>query len=179
MVYSDDYENEELRGKPKGIKAVLSERGLWQPGLCLVCPSDVRCSDTLSCCARTVMSRQPDFVAQRGLLEEVITAAGHKIIFYPKFHCELNYIENFWGAAKQYTRKHCNYSWAGLQETVPSAMSSISLTTIRRFACKTQRYMDVYRKNLSGKAAEYAVKKYRSHRRIPASVLMNVNALLN
>ncbi|CCI11631.1 unnamed protein product [Albugo candida] len=156
MVYSDDYENEELRGKPKGIKAVLSERGLWQPGLCL-----------------------PGFVAQRGLLEEVITAAGHKVISYLKFHCELNYVENFWGAAKQYTRKHCNYSWAGLQETVPSAMSSISFTTIRRFACKTQRYMDVYRKILSGKAAEYAVKKYRSHRRIPVSVLMNVNALLN
>ncbi|CCI11476.1 unnamed protein product [Albugo candida] len=145
MVCSDDYENEELRGKPNGVKAVLSERGLWQPGLCLVCPSDVRCSDTLSCCARTVMSRQPDFVAQRGLLEE-------------------------------YARKHCNYFWAGLQETVSSAMSSISLTTIRRFACKTQRYMDVFRKNLSGKAAEYAVKKYRSHRRIPVSVLMNVNA---
>ena len=30
MVYSDDYENEELRGKTKGIKAVFSERGLWQ-----------------------------------------------------------------------------------------------------------------------------------------------------
>ncbi len=41
------------------------------------------------------MSEQPDFLAQKGQLEEVIVVAGHQVIFYPKFYCELNYIENF------------------------------------------------------------------------------------
>ncbi|CAG8756828.1 601_t:CDS:1, partial [Cetraspora pellucida] len=42
------------------------------------------------------MSQQLDFLAQKGQLEEIIVAAGHQLVFYSKFHCELNYIENFW-----------------------------------------------------------------------------------
>lgn len=37
---------------------------------------------------------------------------------------------------------------------------------------KAQRYMDVYRKGISRKDAEYAVKKDRSHRRVPNSILL-------
>src|SRR4051794_39308471 len=120
------------------------------------------------------MSQQPDFLAQKGWLEEVITAAGHQVVFYPKFHCELNYIENFWGAAKKFSRSNCDYSWTGLQKTVPLALASVSLTTICQYARKAFRYMDVYRKGLTGQTAEFAVKKYRSHRRVPDSVLESV-----
>ena len=35
--------------------------------------------------------------------------------------------------------------------------------------------MDLYRKGISGKLAEYAVKKYRSHRRIPDGVIIKQN----
>ena len=50
-----------------------------------------------------ILELQPDFVNQKSLIEETIESHGHKVIFYPKFHCELNFIELFWGAAKQYT----------------------------------------------------------------------------
>ncbi len=36
------------------------------------------------------------------LVQEVIEAAGHLCIFLPKFHCELNFIEFFWGWVKRY-----------------------------------------------------------------------------
>ncbi len=55
------------------------------------------------------MSEQSDFLVQKGQLEEVIVAAGYQVIFYPKFYCELNYIENFWNAAKKFSRLHYNY----------------------------------------------------------------------
>ena len=74
--------------------------------------------------------------------------------------------EGNWGAAKRYARNNCNYTWSGLQETV-RALHSIDLITIRRFARKTWRYMDLYRHGVTGKLAEYAAKKYISHRRIP------------
>jgi hypothetical protein len=87
MIFSSNYHIPELREQPKGLKQVLIERGLWPSG-------GLKLEE-----ARKIMSQQPDFLMQKGRVEEVIVAAGHKVIFYPKFHCELNYIENFWGAA--------------------------------------------------------------------------------
>ena len=121
------------------------------------------------------MSQQPDFLAQKGRLEKIIVAARHKIIFYFKFHCELNYIENFWDVAKKFSQSNCDYSWTGLHKTVPLALASVPLATIRRYARKAFCYMDVYRKDLTGKAAEFAVKKYRSHHQVPDSVLQSVD----
>ena len=86
-----------LAGQPKGIKIILQERKLWTTNLRLDCRG--KCGDTGSCCGRSVIKNQPDFKAQKGLLEETITAADHLIIFYPKFHCEYNLIENVWGEA--------------------------------------------------------------------------------
>ena len=52
----------------------------------------------------------------------------------------------YWGAAKKYARDKCDYSWAGLQKTVPEALDSVSLITIKKFARKSWRYMDIYHK---------------------------------
>ena len=40
-----------------------------------------------------------------------------------QFHCELNWIERYWGAAKQYSRSHCSYSLSGLRSVIPIALS--------------------------------------------------------
>ena len=108
----------------------------------------------LTCCARHILATQDDFKNQKPLLQELIEARGHKVIFYPKFHCELNYIEMYWGAAKRYVRQHCNYTWKGLQENVPNAFDSIPLKQIRKYAMRASRFMDCYRKGLTVLQAE-------------------------
>ena len=85
------------------------------------------------------MAKQPDFVDQVGMLEKLIVGKGLKIIFYPKFHPEINYIENFWGAAKRYARTHCDNTGRGLLETLPKALGSVSITELRPYARKAQR----------------------------------------
>ncbi len=58
-----------------------------------------------------------------------------------------------------------------LKEVVPHALDSISLTKIRQFSRRSARYMSAYELGLSGKAAVFAVKRYRSYRRVPETVL--------
>ena len=83
--------------QPKGMCKVLIERGLYSDKLHMQCKLD--CISN-SCCAKQILELQPDFKEQKSLVQEVIEAAGHLCIFLPKFHCELNYIEFFWGAVK-------------------------------------------------------------------------------
>jgi len=52
------------------------------------------------------MESETDFVNEKSLLEIEIVKHGHKVLFYPKFHCELNYIEFFWAAVKRYKREN-------------------------------------------------------------------------
>jgi hypothetical protein len=166
--------------QPKGMKHVLIERGLWRDDLladCKLCKGKTKITDITrtECCARRILSLQSDFLAQKSRLQEEIEKCEQKCIFYPKYHCELNYIEMYWGAAKRYTREHCNYTWNGLQKTVPEALDSISLIIIRKYARKSWRYMDIYRKGITGRMAEYAVKKYKSHRRVPDTIYNELN----
>ena len=51
-----------------------------------------------SCCCH--LFNQPDLVNQTSQLEEVIASCGHICNFYLKYHCELNLIEQYWGAVK-------------------------------------------------------------------------------
>jgi hypothetical protein len=96
MIFPQDHP--EFPDQPKGIKQVLTERGLWINNLHMHCKT---CAPgATSCCAKQILELQPDFKAQRSLVQEVIEAAGHLCIFLPKFHCELNFIEFFWGTVK-------------------------------------------------------------------------------
>jgi hypothetical protein len=107
--------------EPKGIKAVLTEQGLYQMrlhGKCQKCESGAT-----NCCNKHIFKLQLDFQQQKSLVKEVIEAAGHLCIFLPKFHCELNFIEFFWGTVKRYLWDNCDYTFETLKENMPKAMS--------------------------------------------------------
>ena len=81
----------------------------------------------------------------------------------------------FWGAAKKFTRENCEYTLSSLKTNLPLAFDSISVEQIRAYARLSWRWMDAYRHGLSGKAAEYAVKNNKSHRRINEDVMNRIN----
>ena len=155
---------------PKGMRQVLVERGLWSEGLRMSC-KNCKSGET-RCCAKRILDLQQDFLAQRSLVQEVIEAAGHFCIFLPKFHCELNFIEFFWGAVKRYLRENCDYTFSPLQANLPAALASVNLNTIHRWEHRMVRWMDAYRSGLGAKDAQIKVKQfssrqYTSHRRVP------------
>jgi hypothetical protein len=53
------------------------------------------------CCMQRVLSLQEDFRDEKPLLQLIIEKAGHKCLFLPKFHCELNPIEMVWSQLKR------------------------------------------------------------------------------
>jgi hypothetical protein len=95
--------HEKFPGWFKGMEQIIRERGFWPAGArnVLAQCKDFKCEDgATTCCCRRILFTQPDFVHQKSELEEYIVSRGHICDFYPKFHCELNFIEQYWGAAK-------------------------------------------------------------------------------
>lgn len=162
----------EFPDEPKGIKQVLLERDLWVDKLTMKCCQGKCTTGSVDCCAKRLLERQPDFEEQRSLVQEVIKEAGHTCIFLPKFHCELNFIEYFWGVVKRYLRENCDYTFATLQENLPKALGSVSVETIRKWEHRMWRWVDAYDGGMSACDAQLHVQKfssrrYKSHRRIP------------
>ena len=62
-------------------------------GDCKLCKLKIDDITRTDCCMRRILSLQEDFISQKSLLQEEIEKRGHKCIFYPKYHCELNFIE--------------------------------------------------------------------------------------
>jgi hypothetical protein len=184
MQFPADHPDPRLAGQAKGVREILMERGLHNANLNMDCKDckkswkeDAERATRRGCCLRTILEFQQDFQEQASMLSEIVQSTNHAIIFFPKFHCELNWIERYWGACKRYTRAHCDYSFKGLQKTVPDALDSVPLATLRKFQRKSWRYMHAYKEGLTGLLAEYAVKKYKRHRTIPQAVLDDLDAL--
>ena len=143
---------------------------------------DLKCKPgATDCCAKRILDLQPDFQEQKSLVQEVIEAAGHLCIFLLKFHCELSFIELFWGAVKRYLWENCDDSFTTLQENMPKALASVSVETIWKWEHWMKQWMEAYGDGLGAKDAQIQVKKfsskrYTSHRRIPEHVAAALDA---
>ena len=81
----------------KGMKEIIRECLLWpDSGLLSQCEGFKCVQEKTDCCCHRLLFTQPDFIAQKSKLEEFITSRGHICDFYPKYHCELNFIEQYW-----------------------------------------------------------------------------------
>ena len=178
-------------GGQKGVRSILIERGIWRVGMLLECQGcrmnvphanrknvfslkDDSYELTIECCGRYRLSQEPDFLAQKEWLREEIEGRGHQIIYYPKFHCELNYIEMIWAYVKANLRKNCTYSFEDLKIKLPGVIENIPISFFRKAARHAFRFMSGYRLNIEGPLLEFAMKRYSSHRRIPFAKLTEI-----
>ena len=80
-------------------------------------------------------------------------------IFLLKFHCELNFIEYFWGKAKRYIQKNCDGPFKTLKENFTHALQSVKLATICHWEHHMHWWMDAYHSGLSMKEAQVGIAK--------------------
>lgn len=183
LYYPDDHRDPKKAGCFKGMKAILQERGLWPASgpsgkeLRAEC-HNFQCADpenAINCCARRLLFSQPDFMNQKGILQEYVESRGHKFLFYPKFHCEFNFIEMVWGRGKYGYRMYgIPKNEAETEEHIRRALDSVSELSMKRFANRAARFMDAYEKGLSAKQVAWASKKYRGHRTLPPELVAEI-----
>ena len=167
--------------KQQGIKSILTERNLWANGLkldCKPCNENNPKVDNLQCCARRILSECPDFKIDKCWLEETVESLGCSLIFLPKFHCELNFIEMLWGSVKAQLRRQCTFSFKELGERLPFQLDNIPVALVKKVNRHCIRYMDVYRAGLIGPELDYAVKRFRGHKMIPRKSLELIKSQL-
>ena len=86
-----------------------------------------------------ILKDMRDFKFQKTKVEELILTKGHRVLFIPKFHWEINLIEKVWCQAKKYTRANCDYTFAGLEKTITPALDSVDADLVRNFFKKNKR----------------------------------------
>ena len=124
----------EKAGWFKGMAQILVERGFTDaPRLPAEC-REFKCPKGKSdCCCRRLMYTQPDFANVESNLETSCRARGFDVIFLPKYHCELNFIEQCWGFAKRlYRKKYCSSLEAVLECNVIESLDAIPIISMRQ-----------------------------------------------
>jgi hypothetical protein len=124
----------------KGMAVILEERGLVKESQLRAeckkfqCPKPSGLDGTAQCCCRRVLYDQPDFAEVESLLETTCKARSFEVLFLPKFHCELNFIEQCWGFAKHiYRRFPASSKEADLENNILAALESVPLDNMRRY----------------------------------------------
>ena len=117
-------------GKQKGLRTILTERGLWIDGM-----SRKEALDLLL--------QQEDFNPDNlsSILDETAKSLGAWLEFVPKFHPEFNFIEMYWGYVKRKVRNECDYDWESLLSHVPLSLDSVPLLFMRKAYTKCCRYI--------------------------------------
>lgn len=127
-------EGHEKAGWFKGMAQVLIERGYANASRLKTECKDFKCpANRTDCCCRRLLYTQPDFTHVESLLETTCRSRGFDVIFLPKFHCELNFIEQCWGYAKRiYRMKDRSSSEADLEHNVVSSLKAVPTLSMRR-----------------------------------------------
>ena len=122
LYFADDHL--EHPGKFEGMAQILTEWGYANTAKIRAECKGFKCQEpALDCCLRRILYNQPDFQDVPSLLEIACKARGFQLILLPKFHCELNFIEQVWGYAK---RLYCLLPRSSREEDLErNALSSL------------------------------------------------------
>ncbi len=128
----------------KGMEQIIRERGLWpEGGLPVECTGPKRPEGQATCCCRHILYTQSDFISQKPQLQEYIESCGHLCDYYPKYHCELNFIEQYWGAAKLRFRVAGRAKTLNeMQQKMLACLNDIPLNQIRRCVTSHDLFQD-------------------------------------
>lgn len=119
------FETGEHKGKSKGLLQLAND-------LQVPVQSSIKLPEL-----RALLSKHPAF-QNVSKLEKLARKYNVKVIFVPKFHCELNAIEGLWCHMKQYVRKKTDQTFSTMKQLIPESRENfiskeVQLKLFRRF----------------------------------------------
>ncbi len=85
----------------------------------------------------------------------------------------------YWGWCKHWYREIYKDQLDQAKRAVHQCLDACPVDVIRRFFNYSWRFMDAYRWGLTGKAAEWAVHKQKSHQKVGQQAMASIEAVLN
>jgi len=158
---------------PKGLEQILRERGLFVVGMTpdgnyTKNSKKIYKGDAKN--MKLVLSKCPDFVAQKSKLQEFCDANDIIVDMSPKCHPEIAGlgIEYCWAVAKTLFRNENDFLHRTLSKRVQDALNAITLEVIWKCARRARDYMRGYRVlgggELPKKEIEEQAKEQKRHR---------------
>ncbi|THU95070.1 hypothetical protein K435DRAFT_819824 [Dendrothele bispora CBS 962.96] len=171
-LYYGNSEGEKFPGQFKGMERILDEWGIKIDKKKAECKGFHCAAPAIDCCCRRILYNQPDFELIESVLETKCKERGVEVIFLPKFHCELNPIEQCWGYSKRLYRFYPESRREDdLKRNALECLDAVPLESIRRFFNQAYKFLDAYSKGLNGRQAAWAARKYKGHRVLPESLM--------
>ena len=127
--------------------------------MCVSCREQAEKDDpSVTCCLYHILSNEPDFKSQKSWLSETVEKyPGCQLIFYPKFHCELNFIGMVWAWAKAHHRSTCTYKYNDIKNGLLVTLNKLMpISFVRKAFDHCLRFMHGYRSGLVGAVLKYA-----------------------
>ncbi|KAF7373706.1 hypothetical protein MSAN_00581600 [Mycena sanguinolenta] len=178
FYFDDDHPT--MPGWFKGMEIIIRERGLWKHGLHAQCPGFKCAAGSTDCCCRRLLFCQSDFVNQKSELEELVESRGHICDFYPKYHCELNFIEMYWGAAKaRYRISARTTNIDEMENNMKKSLDEVPKLFMIRFANCAARFISAYAHGLSGGDLIHVNRKFSGHHMLPPSMVAEIKAAVS
>ncbi|TFK17908.1 hypothetical protein FA15DRAFT_604234, partial [Coprinopsis marcescibilis] len=100
---------------------------------------------------------------------------SHLCLFLPKFHCEPNPIEM---VPKYRYRQLDKPSFDAAKQAAVQCLNGYPTDVVRRFINRSWCFTEAYTIGVTGKAAAWAVRKYKGHRTISQRALVSIEALV-
>jgi hypothetical protein len=86
-----------------------------------------------------------DFTLVESLLELTCKSRGFQVVFLPKFHCELNFIEQCWGFSKWVYRQFpVSHKEDNLEHNILSVLDSIPVESIHRYVQQASKWSNLF-----------------------------------
>jgi hypothetical protein len=170
LYFPDGYER---AGAFKGMAKILEEWGCGYMSKVHAECKGFKCLPlAINCCCCRILYNEPDFINVETILESICRVRSFKLLFLPKFHCELNFIEQCWGYSKQIYQLNPESSHEdALEKNMLAALEAVPLKSMCKFANRSCRCMNSYMHGLNGTQAVWAARVYKGHWVVPMNIM--------